>query len=114
MAGGAGNDTYVVDNAGDVVTETAGDGTDTVESALTADARQRAREPDPRRHRHDRRHGNALANVLRGNAAANVLDGGVGADSMFGGAGDDTYVVDNVGDVVSEAPARAATSSSPR
>ena len=32
LIGGAGNDTYVVDNAGDVVTETAGEGTDTVQS----------------------------------------------------------------------------------
>ncbi|MBX8622922.1 calcium-binding protein, partial [Pseudomonas glycinae] len=32
----------------------------------------------------------------------NVLDGGLGADIMIGGAGNDTYIVDNVGDVVIE------------
>jgi Ca2+-binding RTX toxin-like protein len=32
-----------------------------------------------------------------------TLDGGAGADWMEGGAGDDLYVVDNTGDVVSEA-----------
>ena len=35
MAGSVGNDTYVVDNVGDVVTEAAAAGTDTVQSAIT-------------------------------------------------------------------------------
>ncbi len=46
--------------------------------------------------------GNTLANVLTGNSAANTLSGGTGADTMIGGAGNDTYVVDNVGDIVTE------------
>src|SRR5205085_1550491 len=46
--------------------------------------------------------GNELANMLIGNSGANALDGGAGADTMSGGAGNDTYIVDNVGDVVTE------------
>jgi Ca2+-binding RTX toxin-like protein len=46
--------------------------------------------------------GNTLNNILTGNSGVNVLDGGAGIDSMAGGAGNDTYVVDNVGDVVTE------------
>ncbi|GLK90813.1 calcium-binding protein [Pseudomonas turukhanskensis] len=47
--------------------------------------------------------GNALANVLTGNDGANILDGGSGADSLAGGKGNDTYIVDNLGDSVTEA-----------
>ncbi|KIK82780.1 hypothetical protein, partial [Pseudomonas sp. W15Feb9B] len=32
----------------------------------------------------------------------NYLDGGLGADTLMGGLGNDTYVVDNVGDTISE------------
>ena len=55
MTGGSGNDTYVVDNTGDVVTESAAEGTDTVISMHHLYARRRCREPDiPRRQRHRR------------------------------------------------------------
>jgi Ca2+-binding RTX toxin-like protein len=40
--------------------------------------------------------------TLIGNAGNDYLDGGPGADTMIGGPGNDTYVVDNVGDVVTE------------
>ncbi len=39
---------------------------------------------------------------LSGGDNADRLDGGTGADTMMGGVGDDIYVVDHVGDVVSE------------
>ncbi|WP_342452484.1 Ig-like domain-containing protein, partial [Pararoseomonas baculiformis] len=51
----------------------------------------------------DRLFGFGGADTLEGGDGNDLLDGGVGADSLFGGAGDDTYVVDNAGDVVSEA-----------
>jgi len=41
--------------------------------------------------------------VLYGGARADLLDGGEGADIMDGGLGDDTYIVDNIGDVVIDA-----------
>ena len=53
--------------------------------------------------------GNALDNVITGNSGNNLVDGGAGADTMAGGTGNDTYVVDNTGDIVTEAPAQART-----
>ncbi|PWR24529.1 beta strand repeat-containing protein [Zavarzinia aquatilis] len=47
--------------------------------------------------------GNADDDSLVGGAGNDTLDGGTGTDKMRGGLGDDTYVVDNAGDVLSEA-----------
>ena len=47
--------------------------------------------------------GSMWADTLSGSSAANVIDGGAGGDTMAGGAGNDTYVVDDVGDVITEA-----------
>ncbi|MDS3860474.1 calcium-binding protein [Thermosynechococcaceae cyanobacterium BACA0444] len=55
--------------------------------------------------------GNALNNTIIGNAGINTLnggmgddylDGGAGADNLVGGIGNDTYLVDNIGDLVTE------------
>ena len=64
--------------------------------------------------------GNASQNILRGNSRSNTLNGGRGADFLYGGAGNDflnggagidtmkggpgndTYIVNSIGDKVSE------------
>jgi Ca2+-binding RTX toxin-like protein len=83
LAGGLGNDTYYVDNAGDVVVETAGGGTDLVNSTLAAYTL--AAEVESGRivaTGTASMTGNALANTLYAGAGNNVLDGGSGTDTV--------------------------------
>lgn len=128
MLGGVGNDVYVVDDAGDVAVEQAGQGTDTVLSSVDYTL------PD-----HVERltltgaaasgTGQQLDNLIIGNSGANRLsglagndvlrgaegddellggdgndrlEGGTGADRMEGGKGNDVYWVDETGDAAVE------------
>jgi Ca2+-binding RTX toxin-like protein len=107
ITGGAGNDTYVVDSAADVVTENAGEGTDTIKTTLTSynllTAGTNVENLTFTGAGNFTGTGNTLANVITGGAGNDTLDGGAGADTMIGGAGNDTYFVDNVGDKITEA-----------
>jgi len=51
----------------------------------------------------DTLYGGAGNDRLEGGAGNDELDGGTGADTMIGGTGDDLYIVDNAGDIVTEA-----------
>ncbi len=81
MTGGAGNDTYVVDNTADKVIEAASGGADKVESSVTFTLAANVENLTLTGASAIDGAGNALANRLIGNAANNKLDGGAGADS---------------------------------
>jgi trimeric autotransporter adhesin len=89
LAGGAGNDIYLV-GMGDTVVEAVGAGTDTVVSATSWTLGSNIEYLTLTGTNAVNGTGNALANNIRGNSANNTLNGGGGADSLFGGAGNDT------------------------
>jgi hypothetical protein len=108
MAGGAGDDVYVLYAAYHVVLELANAGTDTVSLQVSSNYTLQD-------------HvenlvfgvqggflqvvltGNALNNAITGGTGNEMLDGAAGADTLTGGGGADTYVVDSAGDVIVEA-----------
>ena len=107
LIGGLGDDTYTVDNLSDSVTENADEGTDLVKVAIAAAGGTYTLSANVENATLVNAvafnlTGNDLDNILTGNAANNRIDGGVGADLMIGGAGNDTYIVDNIGDQISD------------
>lgn len=102
LLGGRGHDIYYVDNAQDVIREKAGEGTDQVYATVTYTLSDNIERLSLHGEASLNATGNALNNTILGNAGANKINGRQGADIMAGGGGDDTYIVDNVGDVVVE------------
>ena len=102
MLGGTGNDTYYVDDPGDVVTELVNQGTDTVHTtvsyALSPNVEILIADTDTGLSLT----GNNLDNTIIGGDGNDRINGGKGADHMNGGAGNDTYIVDNVGDMITD------------
>ena len=92
MAGGLGDDTYVVAQTRDVVIENADEGIDTVRSSVGYTLSENLENLALTGTKSISGTGNALDNVLVGNNANNKLTGGAGDDRLEGLAGTDTLV----------------------
>ena len=121
MYGGLGNDTYIIDNFGDVISERPAEGYDTaIVKIATFMLPANVENGKAGVHTGVSIYGNNLANtltgadgrdVLAGSGGADkldggrgddILDGGTGDDYMAGGTGGDTYTVDSLGDTIRE------------
>ncbi|MEE4016115.1 VWA domain-containing protein, partial [Roseibium sp. FZY0029] len=97
-----GNDSYFLNGFDDVVTEAANGGTDRVVIGVSHILEENVENLVLVGEKDAFAAGNELNNILVGNSGANTLNGREGADRMYGNGGNDTYVVDNLGDVVGE------------
>jgi Ca2+-binding RTX toxin-like protein len=111
LVGGPGDDSYRVDAAGDVTTEAAGAGSDTVLTSVSRTLGANLEHLTLTGAGAINGFGNALDNRLTGNGGVNslsggkgndTLDGGGGADTLAGGTGNDSYVLRHVGVTVTE------------
>ncbi|WP_052003613.1 calcium-binding protein [Microvirga sp. BSC39] len=117
MDGGVGDDSFLVDNAGDIVIDAVGGGSDVVTTSIsyilgmaadiellqTSNAAALDTINLTGSDTGNTIVGNAGTNTILGRGGNDVLDGRAGADIMDGGAGDDVYLVDNAFDAVSDA-----------
>jgi Ca2+-binding RTX toxin-like protein len=101
MSGGKGNDTYFVDQAGDVVTELANQGTrDAIVSTITLTLGANVEDLELVGGAVNGT-GNTLRNAIEGNSLANKIDGGTGDDILSGNGGADTLIGGIGNDVLS-------------
>ncbi|MBR0556593.1 calcium-binding protein [Ciceribacter sp. L1K23] len=134
MEGGTGHDRFYVDDAGDVVVELSGQGTDTVEARISYTLGANVENlvlktvissaPRTLASAGIDGTGNALANVITGSIIANTLKGldgndtlkgmegndklygGAGADKLYGGTGADRFVFTALADSTVSSSAR--------
>jgi Ca2+-binding RTX toxin-like protein len=95
LIGGTGNDTYWIDNTGDIVSELLNSGTDTVISTITKTLGTNLENLTLSGTFAINGTGNKLNNVMTGNNADNIIYGGGGNDTLYGKDGNDVLLDGN-------------------
>jgi Ca2+-binding RTX toxin-like protein len=95
LIGGSGSDTYVVDGS-ETVTETSGQGKDTVQSSVSFTLSSHLENLVLTGSANTGGTGNDSSNRITGNSGNNRLDGGAGGDTLTGGTGVDSFVFGTV------------------
>jgi len=102
LAGGGGDDTYVI-GEGDIVNESANEGTDEVRvSAAAFTLSANVENMKGTAAGGQALTGNGGNNIIEAADGNDTIDGGAGSDAMRGQSGDDVYHVDSSGDQVFE------------
>jgi trimeric autotransporter adhesin len=96
MAGGTGDDTYIVDNVGDVVTEASSAGTDTIKASVSYTLSANVENLTLTGAANINSTGNSLDNHITGNSGNNVLDGGAGTDTAIFNGTRSTYTIERI------------------
>jgi Ca2+-binding RTX toxin-like protein len=87
-----GNDIFIVDSTGDIITEFEGEGDDTVLSSVSYVLWWNIENLTLTGTGDTTGTGNGLSNVITGNSGNNSLNGGSSNDTLYGGAGNDTLI----------------------
>ncbi|HUH48499.1 MAG TPA: calcium-binding protein, partial [Mycoplana sp.] len=98
LNGEAGNDSYIVDNAGDKVVEAANGGTDTVQASRSYTLPENVEKLILIAAGNYSGTGNVQSNTITGNGGANTLKGLGGNDVLLGGRGNDRLYGDSGND----------------
>jgi Ca2+-binding RTX toxin-like protein len=102
LVGGTGNDLFVVNSMGDIVTVGSTHGNDTIQSSVSYTASANVANLTLIGSANLWATGNTLANVITANSGNDTLTAGTGLATLVGGAGSDTFVLNNIGDVVQD------------
>ncbi|MGY4472364.1 Ca2+-binding RTX toxin-like protein [Bradyrhizobium sp. LB9.1b] len=93
MAGGLGDDTYIVSSAGTKVVDAFGAGIDTVKASVSFTLGDNLENLTLTGNGNIEAAGNQMANIITGNNGDNAIDGSQGNDILTGGGGHDTFVI---------------------